>query len=256
MLRRLGNKKRIASKIYPLFPSHTTYIEPFFGAGGMFFSKRPRAKYNVLNDLDSDVFNLFQVVMQQPDELREFLEIMPQHQALFDFWKTNFETDPVRKAARFLMLSNFGYMGKPDTYRVMANPNGKKILINDLKTAFKNLQGVQFSNKDAVSFLKAISLKDETARKSMFIYLDPPYLNTTNNYECADEWQPQNLVELLDQVQSMKINFALSEFDNPFVLEQAKERGLFVHEIGERVNMKNRMVEVLVTNYEIRNLFN
>ena len=33
------------------------YIEPFFGAGGMFFNKR-KAKYNVLNDLDSEIFNL------------------------------------------------------------------------------------------------------------------------------------------------------------------------------------------------------
>ena len=68
ILRRLGNKKKIAKQIQSYFPKHKIYIEPFFGAGGMFFNK-PKAKYNIVNDLDSDVFNLFQVVMNQKEEL-------------------------------------------------------------------------------------------------------------------------------------------------------------------------------------------
>ena len=59
ILRRLGNKKKIAKEIQKYFPPHKIYIEPFFGAGGMFFNKH-KAKYNIVNDLDSDVFNLFQ----------------------------------------------------------------------------------------------------------------------------------------------------------------------------------------------------
>lgn len=51
ILRRLGNKQAIAHKIIPYFPPHKIYIEPFFGAGGMFFNK-PKAKYNIVNDLD------------------------------------------------------------------------------------------------------------------------------------------------------------------------------------------------------------
>ena len=53
ILRRLGNKKKIAKEIQKYFPPHKIYIEPFFGAGGMFFNK-PKAKYNIVNDLDSD----------------------------------------------------------------------------------------------------------------------------------------------------------------------------------------------------------
>ncbi len=37
ILRRLGNKSRIAKEVQKYFPEHTMYIEPFFGAGGMFF---------------------------------------------------------------------------------------------------------------------------------------------------------------------------------------------------------------------------
>ena len=42
----------------------------------------------------------------------------------------------------------------------------------------------------------------------------------------------------------------MSEFDNPFILNQAKERNLNIIEIGERVNLKNRRIEILITNYE------
>ena len=68
ILRRLGNKQAIAQDIIKYFPEHNCYVEPFFGAGGMFFNK-PKANYNILNDLDSDVFNLFKVVVNQKEEL-------------------------------------------------------------------------------------------------------------------------------------------------------------------------------------------
>lgn len=48
ILRRLGNKKKIAQEIIQYFPPHKIYIEPFFGAGGMFFNK-PKAKQRGLN---------------------------------------------------------------------------------------------------------------------------------------------------------------------------------------------------------------
>jgi DNA adenine methylase len=42
----------------------------------------------------------------------------------------------------------------------------------------------------------------------------------------------------------------MSEFDNEFILNQAKERNLNVYIIGERQNMKNRKTEILITNYK------
>ena len=106
ILRRLGNKKKLAKKLQAYFPPHKIYIEPFFGAGGMFFNK-PKAKYNIVNDLDSDVFNLFQVVMNQKEELDEAFYMMPIHSDLLEYWKKNKETEPIKKALRFLLMSNF-----------------------------------------------------------------------------------------------------------------------------------------------------
>lgn len=84
ILRRLGSKQAIAKEIQQHFPTHKIYIEPFFGAGGMFFNK-PKAKYNIVNDIDSDVFNLFQVVMNQKGELEKAFYIMPIHSDLLEY---------------------------------------------------------------------------------------------------------------------------------------------------------------------------
>jgi DNA adenine methylase len=86
ILRRNGNKFQSAAKILPYFPDHKIYIEPFFGAGGMFFNK-PKAKYNFLNDIDDDVFNLFMVVKNEKDELYKRIYQMPIHATLMKHWK-------------------------------------------------------------------------------------------------------------------------------------------------------------------------
>ena len=92
ILRRLGNKSKISEKIHKLFPKHEIYIEPFFGAGGMFFNKQ-KAKYNIVNDIDADVFNLFMVVMNDKEALREAFFQMPIHTDLLNYYKTNEEAE-------------------------------------------------------------------------------------------------------------------------------------------------------------------
>ena len=118
ILRRVGNKKDIASKIEPYFPFHKIYYEPFFGVGGMYFNKRP-APYSIVNDLDQDIFNLFIVIKDNKDELIELLTHTPLHEQLFYHWKVNQETEPIKKALRFLFLSSFSYLGKKDTFHLL-----------------------------------------------------------------------------------------------------------------------------------------
>jgi DNA adenine methylase len=246
ILRRLGNKTKIAAKIQAYFPPHDLYIEPFFGAGGMFFNK-PLARHNMLNDIDSDVYNLFWVLLERKEELISALEIMPIHEQLFKHWKTNQETDPVRKAMRFLMLSNFGYMGKSETIRLdFTNP--KLVLLDGISSVSEKIKHCFFSNCDFRGVFKKLSLQK---KDSPFAYCDPPYLGTTNNY--LQGFTEQDSLDLFDTLETFGHKWAMSEFDHPFILDQAKKRGLNIVEIGERVNMKNRRTEILVMNYKPEN---
>lgn len=247
ILRRLGNKKKIAQKIQAHFPAHSIYIEPFFGAGGMFFNK-PKAKYNIVNDLDSDVYNLFWVVMNQKKELEEAFYIMPIHQDLFDYWNKNKETERIKRALRFILLSNFGYMGKPETIALQITLPAQQF-IKYLEKTQDLLFNVKFSNNDFRKFLKSFAWRSEIEKLNALIYSDSPYLNSTDTYSDSDTWIETDSLDLLNCLEATGCKFALSEFNHPFIINQAKERGLNVITIGERQTLKNRQVEILVTNY-------
>ena len=258
ILHRMGNKSRIAADIQRYFPYHKTYVEPFFGAGGMFFNK-PKAKFNVLNDLDSDVFNLYKVVLDQKDELLTAFKQMPVHTALLDYWKDREEVDPIRRALRFLLLSNFTLYGAQDTIHLLTRSYVKKSFCDNLDLTFDILQDCLFSNFDFRKFLKSVSFVDYNYkqpsfdRDTTFIYADPPYLGSTNVYNV--EWGEKDSNDLFDCLQETRCNWAMSEFEHPFILEQVEQRNLHIIELGERRNIKNRKVEILVTNYKKKYTF-
>jgi DNA adenine methylase len=43
----------------------------------------------------------------------------------------------------------------------------------------------------------------------------------------------------------------MSEFDHPFIVDQATKRGLNIYTIGERYALKIYRKEILVTNYKV-----
>jgi DNA adenine methylase len=245
ILRRLGNKAAIATEIQKYFPPHKIYIEPFFGAGGMFFNK-PKAKYNIVNDLDSDVFNLFMVVMNQKDELEKAFYQMPIHSDLLNYWKKNEETEPIKKALRFLFLSNLTFMGSGEGMR-FTTASSKNIFFENIDSTFEKLNEVQLNNVCFQKFFKSYQLRGDNDSDNTLIYCDPPYLNTNDNY--SNSFTEHESVILFNTLSETGCKWAMSEFDNPFILEQAKQRNLNVHIIGERQNLKNRRTEILITNY-------
>lgn len=252
ILRRIGNKQQMVNKILPYFPDHKIYIEPFFGAGGMFFNK-PKAKYNIVNDLDSDVFNLFLVLMDRKQELIEAFTIMPVHQDLLNYWRINKEYDPIKKALRFLLLSNFTFLGKQDTLR--SNPdNSKSVFLKNITQTSKLIFDVQLFNKDFRKFLSSLSLYSEKRDllNSTFIYADSPYLDTVNTYSDNDQkyvWTETDVTDLFDSLEATECKFCYSEFDHPFIIKEAEKRKLNTIYLGERSNLKNKRTEILVTNY-------
>ena len=252
ILSRLGNKSNIAADIIQYFPTHKIYIEPFFGAGGMFFNK-PKAQCNIVNDIDSDVFNLFQVVSNQKEEFEKLFLMTPKHQDLFEYWKRNKENEPIRKAMRFIFLSNYSYLGFGGTMKLNSR-NDVAQIYKYINNTNKLLFGVQFANLDFRKFFNSISM-EESNKKNIFIYADKPYSNTDDNY--SNEWTNQDDIDLLDVLDSTNIKYAVSEFEGSHFESLALEKGLNKIVIGERQNLKNRRVEILLTNYLNENtLFN
>lgn len=247
ILNRLGNKTKIAKEIQKEFPRHDIYMEPFFGAGGMYFNK-PKSKYNFLNDFDDDVYNLYRVLLDDKNELIKQIEFTPVIERQFKEWgKGKREDSDILNAVRFLFISNFGLFGKPNTLRIGA-VNPKDQILKQIEYTFKYLNGAYFFNCDFRKFFSKCDYKSNIER--CFCYCDPPYLDTDDNY--SSSFNEQDSHDLFDILCKSGVKWAMSEFDHPFILYQAKERGLFVKIVGERQNIGNRRTEVLITNYRLQ----
>ena len=247
ILNRLGNKSNLSKKIQTYFPPHKIYIEPFFGAGGMYFNK-PKAKFNYLNDIDEDVYNVFRQVIDNKDELINTLEKTPIIEKQFKEWsKGKKEKTDVMNAVRYLILSNYGLYGKPNTLRIGA-ANPKCNIINTIDATFEYLKDTYIFNTDFRNILNKIEFRNDIDKT--FIYCDPPYINTDNNY--SKSFTKEDSADLFQMLVDSKIRFAISEFNQPFILEQAKKYNLKVITIGERINLNNKRIEILICNYIIQ----
>lgn len=227
-------------------------MELFFGAGGMYFNK-PKAKYNFLNDLDDDVYNLFRQLIDNKDQLIYWMKKVPITEKQFKEWaKGKQEMEPVMKAIRFLYISNYGLYGKPNTLRI-GPTSPRNAIIRELEVAFDYLSDAYFFSCDFRDFFRKCDYKK--AKEKTFAYADPPYLSTDNNY--SEGFAEKDSMDLFDLLQSSGVRFAMSEFAHPFIIEQANQRKLNIIRIGERKNLLNRRTEILITNYESKNkLFN
>jgi DNA adenine methylase len=230
-------------------------MEPFFGAGGMFWSLPQRARYCYLNDSDDDIFNLWQIA-NDPEKfakLYAYLERVPYHQSVFRYFKTLKRTKlgegcAIVKAARFLVLSNWSYMGKADTLRLEESSNKAETLsqYTEFQDAILKLENVSFGSDDFRKFLVKFSAEPS----DVFAYCDPPYLGTDSNYHHKG-WNETDTRDLFALLMKTGYKFAVSEFQHPVVLELAAHYKLHVTVIGERQSMKKRDVEILVHNYPI-----
>ena len=265
-----GNKNRIADKITPLFPKHEVYIELFFGAGGMFFNKQ-RARYNIVNDINDDIYNLFMILQDanKKDLLYDFIQSCPYSESLFRYWKYNIEEDPIRRAGRFLYLNNYSFLASCQTMSFNISCNRKNNLLKKIELFNNDLCNTKFMNTDFRNVLNSISWKDTDGGdfrnnyKRTFIYADPPYLDTNcNTYKMSNSWKEKDTEDLFLMLYNFQnnnksgnnhsetIRYAISEFEHPKVLELAYKYNLYVNIIGERLNLNNRRVEVLITNYD------
>jgi DNA adenine methylase len=108
----IGGKSRLARRLFPLFPEHLCYVEPFAGAAALFFSKEP-AQVEVINDINGDLINLYRIVQNHLEEfIRHFKWVLTSREQYEKFRNSDTEllTD-IQKAVRFYYLQKLGFGG-------------------------------------------------------------------------------------------------------------------------------------------------
>lgn len=214
-----GSKKRIASWIIENMPEHHSYLDPYFGGGGMFFEKPP-SKIETVNDLDGDVVNFFRVI-QDPEscqELQNWLTYTPYSRQVYNESFLKEPHSPVEQAGCFAVRSmqSHGFRltekcgWKRDVYGREAAYAVRywNQLPETLADMAIRLKGVQIENRPALELIRAFD------HENVLIYLDPPYvLSTRTRKQYWFEMSDPDHEELLDTSIHSKAKIMLSGYD-------------------------------------------
>jgi len=213
-----GGKQRMSRHIVPLIPRHTVYVEPFAGGLSVMFAKPYPEVTNhqhyreVVNDLNSNLVNFYQVLRTRGDELRQALELTLYSREEYDLSKTPYpdDLDSLERARRYYFNLNTSFTSKENggLGRSVVGPNHAfqfKSKVDRLGEVVDRFSGVYVENRDALQVIR------DWDSPQTFFYCDPPYPNTDQgHYDGYSVQDFQNLVTLLHQCEG---SWLLSNYD-------------------------------------------
>lgn len=220
ILRWHGGKWILAPWIIEHMPEHRVYVEPFGGAGSVLMRK-PRSYAEIWNDLDDQVVNLFQVLRDRGDELRNALYLTPFSRVEF-MQAYGQSADPLEKARRTVVLSFMGFgsngVHQKTGFRANSNRSGTtpardwRNYPSQLDEIIERLRGVTIENRDAIEVMTAHD------GPNTLHYVDPPYVKSTRTDEGDDyahEMNDDQHSKLLQYLRGVQGKVILSGYPNP-----------------------------------------
>lgn len=119
----IGGKKSLRELIVTLFPLYyERYIEVFGGGGWVLFHKQPGNDFEVYNDFNGLLVNLYRCVREKPQELMATLAYCLNSRADFELVKNALARDSpasdVQKAAWFYQLIRYSYASGLTSYGI------------------------------------------------------------------------------------------------------------------------------------------
>lgn len=288
-----GDKYKLINELKNYFPKEIDkFIEPFVGGGSVFLNSNAKSFYE--NDIDKNIMSIhnFLSSFSSTDDLLNILfskieeynfscsykgKKVPQ-ELKSKYVKTYFakhNADSYKKLKekynasdrsdiadlyllliygfnRMLRFNQKGEFNLP-VGNVDFNQNVVEALTNYVNLT--NQKKIYWSNEDYKSFLSKI-----VTTENDFIYLDPPYLITSSEYNKF--WRQKDddeLYSLLDEFTKKKIRFALSNVvtykgkENIKLLKWAKKYNVYPvksNYINYHDNSIKSFSEVLITNYD------
>jgi DNA adenine methylase len=175
-----GGKQMLADTILGLMPAHKIYVEPFFGGGAVFWRKQ-KSYLEVINDINHQLINFYQVCQNNFDDLEQLVSATLHSEAMFlharEVYKGEIEATDVQKAWAVWLLTNNSFGGKiGGGWRWCNGTAGSHsgVSFNNKRNNFTlairdRLAHVQISCRDTIRVIL------ERDSKHVFFYLDPPY---------------------------------------------------------------------------------
>lgn len=243
---RVGGKSKLRNTIIEMIPKHTCYVELFFGAGWVYFGKE-ESKVEVINDIDSELVNLFKTIKYHSPEIERLLQYEFSGRDIFEEYKNcsiEYLTE-IHRAIRFLYLitQSFAGKGKVYGYGTTTKPSQHifKEVLGEIRERLKN------TYVENLSFEKII---DKYDREHSFFFCDPPYFETSG-YD--NKFGEEEHIILLDKLKNLKGKFLLTINDHPKVREWYKDFNIKEVEVNYSVSKdekgRGKYKELIITNY-------
>lgn len=256
----MGGKNRSVDLILSIMPKHYTYVEPFFGAGWIFFAK-DKANVEILNDINGDLINFFEIIRTQYEQFEERICYTLKSKDLFMEYRQTMSDknlSPLERAFRFYYVNQNAFGGlvrynskgicnSPYMRHPKRKPGGSYWELDKIINAHKRLKDVSIENDD----FKIIITKYDT--EDTLFFLDPPYECKSGKYNGEPTFDYD---ELLTQCRNIKGKFILTL--NSGLEDKFKEFYIMPNDvhysIGCTTNSSKTYKEIIVTNYDIHTI--
>ena len=171
----------------------------------MFFRK-DRAKWNVLNDIDNNIINLYMCVIEKHDELVENLFWLPKSRKLFLDFREEIKVNKEIEIPDTVQAAKYFYCIRYSFNKLVHTPFSMQKDLNknwdeELRYSRERIKGATIENLDFETLFEKYE-----PRKGDYWYLDPPYIVATekgsyymNNFTVEDHTRLRDCVNKIDK---------------------------------------------------------
>lgn len=274
----IGGKHRLLDQIVPLFPPNiNTFLDLF--SGGANVGINVEAKYHIFNDMNDRINEMFRFFSTQ--NVDKLVEDINSRITEFNLTKTNeegflkfrrqYNKDPNPLDLYVLVSYSYNYQFRFNNSMEFNNPFGRNRsrfspnMEKNLRLFVTKLQSINAIFTD--NFFNEVDISNLSLDD--FVYLDPPYLITTGNYNDGNRgflnWgiqQEKDMYSLMNHLSDKGVRYALSNVidhkgkSNDLLKDYIKNSSVKVNYLNYNYNnssynsKKLGSTEVLVTNYD------
>lgn len=240
----IGGKKALRKSIIKEFPQEIDrFIEVFGGAGWVLFGRDKHAKFEVFNDIDGNLINLYRCIKYHSEELQRELALVLHSRETFKIYLSQIKSEgltDIQRAARYFIIirSSFG----ADRKSFATQPQNMESKIAVFPEINKRLSDVLIENRDFEHLIKTYD------REKALFYLDPPYYKAEKFY--SSEFSEADHIRLHDILGNIKGKFLLSYNADKFIEDLYSGYNIMHIERFNNLSSKNgQYKEVLIKNY-------
>lgn len=218
-----GSKWNIARQLVELIPEHHSYVEPYFGSGAVLFNKPP-SHIETVNDLDSDVTNLFKCIQKDSERLARLVMTTPfsreEYDKQFEGIDQTMYASSFQRAAGFLIRCWQGHGFRTNGYKfgwkndVVGRERAYALwnwyrLPEWIIDIAERLRKVQIENRPALEVIERFNYSN------VFMYIDPPYiLGVRAGKQYKHEMSDSDHEEILKTALQSKAKIMISGYES------------------------------------------